>query len=70
MNRRAVVAATALVPAFAYEFAEISKGPNGWPYSRFIRLIPLPLRIVLLALLTLWGWPHLIRDTRKLLELS
>jgi hypothetical protein len=71
MNRRkAIVAAAALAAPLAVEFYEISEGPDGWPYSRYIRLIPLPLRILLLAILTFWGWPHLIRDTRKLLELS
>lgn len=65
MNRRAVVAAVALVPALAYEFAEIAKGPDGWPYSRFIRRIPLPARVAALTLVTGWGWPHLIKDPLK-----
>lgn len=67
MNRRAVVAAAALVPALAYEFAEISKGPEGWPYSRFIRRVPMPVRVAALAGVTAWGWPHLLKDPLKTL---
>ena len=68
MNRRAVVAAAALVPALAYEFAEISKGADGWPYSRFIRRVPLPARVGALAFVTWWGWPHLLKDPLKTLK--
>ena len=65
MNRRAVVAAAALAPAFVYEFVEIAKGDTGWPYSRFIRLIPMPVRVAALTGVTAWAWPHLIKDPLK-----
>lgn len=72
MSRRAVLAVAALVPAFVYEFVEIAKGDDGWPYSRFIRLIPLPARVAGLFGVTAWGWPHLLKQNplKTLKELS
>lgn len=38
--RRGLLAAAALLPALAYEARELRRGAEGWPYSRFLRLIP------------------------------
>lgn len=69
-RRKALIAAAALVPALAYELAEVARGADGWPYSRFIRRIPLPARVGGLVVATGWLWPHLINDPRKYLEAS
>lgn len=69
-RRKATVAAVALVPALAYELAEIARGDDGWPYSRFIRRVPMPVRVGALVLVTGWLWPHLLKDPLKHLSIE
>ena len=69
-RRKAALAAVALVPALTYEFAEIARGDEGWPYSRFIRRVPMPVRVGVLVLATGWLWPHLLKDPLKHLTIE
>lgn len=66
----AVAAATVSLP-LAYEFHQLSKGPDGWPFSRLLRLLPVPVRVAVLAALSglaVWLWPHLLNDPLKTLK--
>ncbi|MGH3998840.1 MAG: hypothetical protein ACRDTJ_15450 [Pseudonocardiaceae bacterium] len=65
MTRRAVVAAAALVPPLAYEFAELARGREGWPYSRFVRLLPRPAIKALLITAFVVGWGHFLKSIAK-----
>lgn len=67
----AAVAAASVTLPLAYEFHQLSKGPDGWPFSRLLRLLPVPVRVAILAGLSglaIWLWPHLLNDPLK--ELS
>lgn len=62
-RRHAVVAAAVLLPAFVYELREVAQGPDGWPYSRYLRLLPPPVFLGCLVGFNAWIGPHILRKT-------
>lgn len=66
-QRHALVAAVVLVPALAYELREVTQGADGWPYSRFLRLLPPPVFLGCLVGFNAWIGPHILRRTAKAL---
>jgi len=62
-RKHAVLALGALAFPLAYEAVEVSQGPDGWPYSRWIRRLPPWLFLGLLAAFNAWFGPHILRKT-------
>lgn len=60
MRRAPVIAAASLVPPFAYELAELRKGKDGWPFTRYILLLPRWVIAVLLTTTFVVLWDHFI----------
>lgn len=64
-RRHAVLATVALVPALAYEAVEIYQGEEGWPYSRFLRLLPPVIFLGGLASANAVLIPHILRRAAR-----
>lgn len=58
MTRRDVVAAAAWIPWLTFEVAELRRGPDGMPYTRYVRKLPRPLRKALLIVAFIVAWHH------------
>ena len=67
-RRHAVLAAVALVPALAYEAVEVYQGDDGWPYSRFLRLVPPPVFVGSVVAANAWLIPHILRRAARAAE--
>lgn len=64
-QRHALIAAAALAPFLVYEAVEVAQGDDGWPYSRFLRLMPPELFLVGLVTFNAWFGPHILRRTAQ-----
>jgi hypothetical protein len=64
-RRHAVVAAAVLVPALAYELVEVAQGDDGWPYSRYMRLMPPAAFTATLALTGGVLWTHIVKPLAR-----
>jgi len=61
MSRRAAaIAAASLVPPLAYELVELKKGPDGWPFTRYVLILPRWVIAVLLGAAFVVLWDHFI----------
>ena len=64
-QRHALLASAALVPFAVYEAVEISQGDDGWPYSRWLRLLPPELFVAGLIGFNAWFGPHILRRAKN-----
>jgi hypothetical protein len=60
-QRHAVLASVVLVPPLTYELVEVFQGEDGWPYSRFMRLLPPPVFTLTLAATAGVLWTHIVK---------
>lgn len=58
-QRHGVVLAAAAAPLVAYQARELAQGIDGWPISRFARLLPLWLFLSMVAGFFGWFVPHI-----------
>lgn len=67
-QRHAVLAGAALVPFALYEAVEVAQGADGWPYSRFLRLLPPELFIGGVVAFNAWLIPHIVRGAARAVD--
>jgi hypothetical protein len=58
-QRHAVLATAALAPAVIYQAHEIAQGDEGYPFSRFLRLLPVWLFLAVAVPGFGWFVPHI-----------
>jgi hypothetical protein len=64
-QRHAVVATAVLAPALTYELIEVAQGEEGWPYSRFMRLMPPAAFTVVLVGTGGLLWTHIVKPLAR-----
>lgn len=58
-RKHALIAAAVLTPPAIYQAREIAQGDDGWPFSRYIRLLPLWLFLTVTGFAFGWFVPHI-----------
>jgi hypothetical protein len=64
-QRHGLELAAAASPLVAYQVREVSRGAEGWPISRFLRLLPVWLFLLLGGLFLRWFVPHIVKRARR-----
>lgn len=64
-QKHAAVAAAVWVPVIAYQARELSQGEEGWPFSRFICLLPVWLFLAVVTPAVTWFVPHIVWNRRR-----
>lgn len=57
---RAALAVASIAPGLAYELAELSRGEEGWPFTRWVLLLPRWVIALVLTAAYVVLWHHFI----------
>jgi hypothetical protein len=64
-QKHAALAGAAWVPVIAYQWHELASGADGWPFSRFIRLLPVWLFLIIVGGFLGWFVPHICSPRKR-----